>query len=148
MKFVSKRMSIYTYLIMKTSWLFFILMLSIGGFGGCKEEVKEEDSAEGEYAGKATDNANSANTKSLSLNITNSSNPVAGTYTFDKGSNAVQGNVSGTGLGLIYTLTLKPKTAGVTYTMQATWDGGNSISGTMTGFEATKNVTYKVELKK
>ncbi len=91
---------------------------------------------------------NPAVKSNLSLDISSTGNPVTGTYVLGSGANAVQGNISGSALGLIYTLTLKPKTAGITYTVNGNWDGKDAFTGTMKGVENSKTVTYNMDLRR
>ena len=120
--------------------LLFILML----FTACPKEDKSAQEVTGPYSGTATQTGNATNSKTLIITITSVGNPVTGTYILG----SISGDVSGSALGLIYSLTLKPKTAGVTYSVSATWDGVNTISGTMKGNENGSIVTYDFVLKR
>jgi uncharacterized membrane protein len=83
--------------------------------------------------------------KELSWTITSKDNPVAGTYNLA----GTAGNVSGSVLGAILNLTLKPTTTGVTYTFSGEVNNDDTaITGTMTGVESGTAVKYNVELKK
>ncbi|GAB4043762.1 hypothetical protein [Spirosoma litoris] len=109
------------------------------------EEDKPESNTSGTYTGTATNKANSTDIKPLSLTITSVGNPVAGTYNLA----GMSGKVSGSILGLILDLTLKPNTSGTTYTLGATADDNNTtLSGNMTGVESGTTVTYSVVVKK
>lgn len=69
----------------------------------CSKE-KSESSSSGNYSSTATNKANSADVKPLSLTIISTANPVAGTYKLA----GTSGKVSGSVLGLIYDLILSP----------------------------------------
>ena len=127
-----------------TSLLAGCLLISLAN---CNK-LKEETTAEGNYQGTAVEKANTSNSKTLQINLTNATNPVTGTYTLISGSSKVEGDVNGSGLGLIYTLTLKPKTSGIIYTIDATWNGAKALNGTMNGVENSRSVTYTIDLRK
>lgn len=131
------------------STLFAVLVsvLLISVILSCKkeEESKPEAGVEGAYAGTATNKANSADKKPMSLTITSSGPPLAGTYTF----NGASGKVTGSVLGLILNMTLKPNSTGTAYSLSATADDNDtSLSGTMTGVESSTSVTYTILLTK
>ncbi|MCY7353372.1 MAG: hypothetical protein LH606_22390 [Cytophagaceae bacterium] len=113
-----------------------------------KEEIKFFEQFLGRYAGLATNSANSADKKTMSLTITSNDNPVAGTYSLSGGGVSAQGKVTGTVLGLILNMTFKPDATGTTYTFSGNSQDNNKITGTMTGVEAGKTVKYDVDLKK
>ena len=103
----------------------------------------------GLYRGLATNSANSADKKTMSMTITSGDNPVAGTYSLSGGSVTAQGKVTGTVLGLVLNLTFKPDATGTTYTFSGNIvDANANITGTMSGVEAGKTVKYDVDLKK
>ena len=132
---------------MKKTITFLLVGCLLVSLANCSK-LKEETTAEGNYQGTAVDNANASNAKTLQVNLTNATNPVTGTYTLISGSSKVEGDVTGSGLGLIYTLTLKPKTSGIIYTIDATWDGAKALNGKMKGIENSRSVTYTIDLRK
>jgi hypothetical protein len=110
----------------------------------CKPPKAESDSS-GSYSGTATNKANSADIKPISLTITSVGNPVSGAYKLGSTS----GQLSGSALGLILNLTFKPNGPGTTYTFDGISDNNNTtISGTMTGVESGTTVHYNVSAKK
>lgn len=106
------------------------------------------DALVGNYLGSATNSANSADKKTMNMTITSTDNPVAGTYSLSGGGVNAQGKVTGTVLGLILNLTLKPDATGTTYTFSGNSQENKKITGTMSGVEAGKTVKYDVDLKK
>ena len=113
-----------------------------------KEEapVKPAADLKGDYKGTATNQSNSADKKALTMSITSSDNPLAGTYTFA----GIPGKVSGSALGLILTLTLQPDAPGNTrYTFACVADDNDtSLTGTLTGVESGTAVTYNAVVTK
>jgi len=110
----------------------------------CSNTDKPADSVEGTYHGKGTAGDNLV-VKNIDMDIKTGIGAISGTYTFDK----EEGEISGTAVGLIYTLKLTPKsTSGVVYNANITWDGKNTITGTMKGVEAGKTVTYNLVLNR
>ena len=121
--------------------LFFIFNISCG---------KKEQTAAATWNGQATPVASSsgANVKNLSVTITSTGSPVTGTYKIDSGSGSNQGTVSGTALGLIYTIILTPAVSGTTFTLNVNWDGEDLFTGTMKSIENGVAVTYNVTLSR
>ncbi len=114
-----------------------------------KEEDKFIETFLGTYAGVMTNSANSADKKTMSMTITSSDNPVAGTYSLSGGGLSAQGKVTGTVLGLILNLTFKPDATGTDYTFSGNInDTSSDVTGTMSGVEVGKTVKYDVALKK
>lgn len=106
---------------------------------------KPEGELKGDYAGTATNQANSTEKKTLSMGITSNDNPIAGTYKF----NGATGKISGSALGLILTLTLKPDAGGTTYTFSGSADDNDTkLTGTLKGVESNTTVTYNVAVSK
>lgn len=134
---------------MKTKLTAFILVITLIFNTSCTDEdsklLKEFLKV---WEGYVTLSDNPAVKTNLSLDISSTGNPVTGTYVVGSGANAVQGDISGSALGLIYTLTLKPKTGGVTYTINGNWDGEDAFTGTMKGIESGKTVTYTMDLRR
>ncbi|GAB4050071.1 hypothetical protein [Spirosoma litoris] len=107
------------------------------------DPIKELKLFFGSYAGTATNQNNSADKKAMSINITSESNPIAGTYVLA----GATGKVSGSVLGKILDLTLKPDATGTTYTFSGTTNDDNSVvTGTLTGVESSTTVKYSVSL--
>lgn len=122
--------------------LFSIVLLSCYNNDGVPDSPPSE--LKGTYNGTATNKANSSDQKPLSMTITSTDNPIAGTYKL----NGTSGKLTGSVLGMILSMTLKPDASGTTYNFSGTSDNNASISGTMTGVESTSNVTYTVLVKK
>jgi hypothetical protein len=103
----------------------------------------------GRYKGTATNKANNADKKELSMDLTSSDNPVAGTYTLVGGSVNAAGTISGTILGAILNLSLKPDASGTTYAFSGSANTENTtLTGTIKGVESATTVTYDVVLNK
>ncbi|GAB3942748.1 hypothetical protein GCM10028805_07810 [Spirosoma harenae] len=133
----------------RSSKIAFLLVCSLFSivFLSCSIEeapVKEESELKGTYNGTATNKANSSDQKPLSVTITSSDNPVAGTYKLNNASGKITGSIIGT----ILSTTLKPDAAGTTYTFSGTSENNTTLSGTMTGVESSTTVTYNVLAKK
>jgi len=131
---------------MKTKLTAFILLIAFIFNSSCSN--KPPDEFYGIWEGDISFRGNPTVKTNLSLDISSTGNPVTGTYVLGSGANAVQGTISGSALGLINTLTLKPKTAGVTYTINGNWDGKDAFTGTMNGVENGKTVIYDMNLRR
>ncbi|GAB2604093.1 hypothetical protein GCM10027190_59530 [Spirosoma areae] len=111
-----------------------------------EKEIKVFNELLGKYTGYIVNFGNNSSTKKdLTLTITSQDNPVAGTYNLA----GTAGTVSGSVLGTILNLTLKPTASGTTYTFSGNANDDNTaITGTMTGVESGTAVKYTVDLKK
>ena len=99
----------------------------------------------GVFLGNSINSANSADVTPMSITVTSEGNPVAGTYKLGSST----GKISGSVLGLILDLTLKPDSGGTVYKFSGNiGDNNSTVSGTMTGVEGGKATTYNVNLKK
>lgn len=127
---------------------FTVLILTVWAYStiGCSNE-KVASNFGGTYKGTAVATVATATTKNVTIAVTSSDNPVAGTYTIGSSGSEEKGKLSGSILGTILDLTLKPDGSGTTYSISgAVGDDNTTISGTMKGTESGKTVTYTLNL--
>lgn len=137
----------------KSTLLLFLWIIPVGVFTlNCSNSDKNPSPTgdlKGTFKGTATNKANTADKKALTMSITNSDNPIAGTYTLVGGTINVTGKLSGSVLGSILNLSLKPDASGTTYTFSGSANADDTVlSGTMTGVESTTTVIYDVSVNK
>lgn len=122
-----------------------IVLLGILASSGCNPGKEAESISSNRFTGKAVEVNNPSNTQVLTIKIDNEGSPVKGSWEFGTGSNMVKGLISGTALGLIYSLRLSPDPSGTNYNVECTWDEKKLI-GTMKGFPNGKAIEYYIEL--
>ena len=130
------------------SMLFTVFTITVWAYStiGCSSE-KMASNFGGTYKGTAVATVATVTTKNVTIAVTSSDNPVAGTYTVGSSGSEEKGKVSGSILGAILDMTLKPDGSGTTYSFSgAVGDDNTTISGTMKGIESGKSVTYTVNL--